>query len=122
MNPVQTFVDTFNGKGGCLQSESITFSFAITQGFDAWIPITVITPANVSAGAEVYTYRSADGGASWDTEGNFVGAFPLSGSTTMIKDIHIETGQYLIEVMVSGGSSASYSAELNTAYVITAYD
>lgn len=122
MNPVQTFVNTYNGTGGCLQSGSITFSFAITQEFEAWIPIKVITPANVSCGAEVYTYRSCCGGTSWETEGNFVGAFPLDNSATMRKDIHVETGQYLIRVLVGGGSAASYSAELETAYVITAYE
>ena len=122
MNPVQAFVDTFNGTGGALQSGSVTFSFAITQEFEAWLPIKVLTPADVSCGAEVYTYRSCDGGNTWETEGNFVGAFPLSGSDTMIKDIHVETGQYLVQVMVGGGSAGSYSAAMNTAYVITAYD
>ena len=122
MNPVQAFVDTFNGSGGCLQSQSITFSFGITQEFEAWLPIVVITPADVSAGAEVYTYRSNDGGNTFETVGNFVGAFPLDGGVTMMKDVHVETGQYLIEVMVSGGSNNSYSARLDTAYVITAYE
>ena len=121
MNPVQTYVGAFNGAGGATQSGSITFSFAITQEFEAWIPIRVITSGNVSCGAEVYTYRSCDGGASWETEGNFVGAFPLFVGT-MKKDIHVETGQYLIEVMVGGGIANSYSAALDTAYVITAYE
>jgi len=122
MNPVQAFLDTFNSTGGVLQSQSITFSFGITQEFEAWIPIKVLTPAAVSAGAEVYTYRSNDGGNTFETEGNFVGAFPLDNSATMIKNIHVETGQYLIEVMVSGGSAGSYSAAMDTAYVITAYE
>jgi len=122
MNPVQAFLSTFNGTGGVLQSQSITFSFGITQEFEAWIPITVLTPTNVSAGAEVYTYRSNDGGSNFETEGNFVGAFPLDGSATLTKNIHVETGQYLIEVMVAGGSNGSYSASMDTAYVITAYE
>ena len=125
MNPVQTYVDTFNGTGGALQSGSITFSFAITQAFEAYIPITVITPAAVSCGAEVYIYRSCSGDSGpWETEneGSFVGAFPLDNSATMRKDIHVETGQYLVRVLVGGGSAASYSARLDTAYVITAYE
>jgi len=122
MNPVQAYVDTFNGAGGAIQSGSITFSFAITQEFEAWVPIRVITSGNVSCGAEIYTYRSCSGDSGpWETEGNFVGAFPLFVGT-MRKDIHVETGQYLIEVMVGGGIANSYSAALDTAYVITAYE
>jgi len=122
MQPIQAFLDTFNGVGGTLQSGSVTFSFGITAEFEAWVPIRVLTPANVSAGAEVYIYRSNDGGATFETEGNFAGAFPLDNSANMVKNIHVETGQYLIEVMVGGGSSASYSAAQETAYVITAYE
>lgn len=121
VNPVQSFLSTYVASGASGQSLYVTFSFAITANFEAQIPVLMVTPAGVTAGAEVYVFRTADGGATYETELSIAGVFSRSGSATQRKDINVTTGQYLVSVLVGGGSSATWSVGLGTAWVITAY-
>lgn len=121
-NPVITNIDTYSASVAKTQSEYATFSYAITAGFEALIPVEVVNPSNVSAGAEVYVHPSQDGGASYDTEGSIVSAFNRSGGATQIKSFRLRTGIYQIRVLVGGGSSATWSVGFAaTAQEITAY-
>ena len=124
MNPVQAFNATYNGVGGGTQSQWVTFSFAITQEFEAFVMYQVATPATYSAPAEMYTWRSTSGGVgTWETNGTFKGVFPITASFVHRKTINLETGQYLVGIMVgdSRANDVTVSVAALTAYVITAY-
>lgn len=124
-NPVQVFVGTYVGGGGTSCSTFLTFSFANTQGFDTYIPVTITNPGTttMSAGAEVTIYRTTDGGTTWETVGSIGTAFPKPTAANQVQrqDIYVSTGQYLISVMVGGGTSSTCTAQVGTAWQITAY-
>jgi hypothetical protein len=128
-NPIQAFVTSFSVKTGAQQSGNLTFSFAMTAGFEAWIPVRILYPATtgISAGAEVSIYRSTDGGNSYETVPNYtLSSFfpkPTAASQTDRRDVQVYPGQYLVSVQVGGGSAAgTWSVEFaTTVWVITAY-
>ena len=124
MNPVQAFNNTYNGAGAGVQSGWVTFSFAITQEFEAFVMYEVVTPNTYSAPAEAYAYRTVDGGNEWETDGTFKGSFPLTANATHRKTLNLETGQYLIAVMVGDtrANNVTCSVAQLTAYVVTAYE
>lgn len=124
-NPYQAFVGTFVGGAGAAQSQFVTFSFANTANFDAYVPIVITNPAttSISAAAEVSLYRTADGGATWETEG-FLGTVfnrPTVAGQVQRRHVYIPTGQFLISVMVGGGATTTFSVQVQTAWVISAY-
>ncbi len=118
-NPIQAFVAQLQNGTAVAGSGSLTVSFQITAGFQAFIPIKVVTPANISAGPEVHVYRSVDGGANWETESTVVDVFRRASNSTMMHVSIIETGQYLIRVLAGGPNTAT--VYVDTAMVITAY-
>lgn len=127
-NPVQAFVNTFYAQTGTNESGNVSFSFAITAGFEAWVPIRVLYPntTGISAGAEVYIYRSTDGGATYESVKNYASFFPRPTVASQVdrRDIQLYTGQYLIAVQVGGNGAGvwgTWSIEFGTAWVITAY-
>lgn len=122
MNPVQAFNATYNATIVNTQSAYCTFSFAITQEFEAFVMYEVQTPTNVSASPEITAFRSTDGGNTWETDGTFKGVFPAVGASTHKKTINLETGQYLVQILTGGGSAATWTVSAQTAYVITAYE
>lgn len=125
--PYQAFVGTYVGGAGVAQSGFVTFSFANTAGFDAYIPIVITSPGttSISAGAEVTIYRSTDGGVTWETspDGTLAGVFtrPTTASQVQRKDIYLNTGQFLIQVLCGGGCASTWTAQAQTAWLITAY-
>jgi hypothetical protein len=126
MTPFQAFVGTFVGLGGTNQSTFVTFSFANTAGFDAFVPVRIGVPAttSISCGAEVTLYRTTDGGLTWETAGSPASVFPRPTAASQVqrRDILIPTGQFLVSVQVGGGSaSVTWSVDFGTAWVITAY-
>jgi photosystem II stability/assembly factor-like uncharacterized protein len=124
-NPIQAFVGTYVGGGGCSASGFLTFSFANTGGFDAYLPVTITNPGttSISAGAEVTVYRTTDGGTNWETVGTVGVVFPKSTTASQVqrRDLYLSTGQYLVAVMVGGGNSSTFTAQIGTAWVISAY-
>lgn len=125
-NPFQAFVGTYVGGAGAAQSGVVTFSFANTAGFDAWVPIVITSPGttSISAGGEVTVYRSTDGGVTWETEGTFTAFFsrPTVASQVQRRDVLLSTGQYLVGVQIGGGVASTWTAQQQTAWLITAYD
>src|SRR4051812_3681322 len=75
--PFEAFVGACVMNACTTQSQYVTFTFDNSANFDAYVPITIGVPAtaDISAGAEVTVYRSTDGGATWETEGNVQMAF-----------------------------------------------
>ena len=122
LNAQQAFISTYAGTGANGQSAFISFTFVNTSGFDAEIPVTVKTPASVSAGCEVYVHRSTDGGASWASEKTPGMFFARAASSTQTGTLLLPNGQFLVSVLVGGGSSATWSVQFAaTARLITAY-
>lgn len=123
--PYQAFVGTYVGGAGVAQSGFWTFSFHNTAGFDAYVPIIITCPGttSISAGAEVTLYRSTDGGVTWETEGSPAGFFtkPTVASQVQIDAISVGTGSFYIGVQIGGGCASTWTAQLGTAWVITAY-
>lgn len=124
-NPYQAFVGTYVGGAGVAQSGFVTFSFANTAGFDCYVPIKITCPGTttLSAGAEVMLYRSADGGITWETEGVLGTAFPRPtvATETRRRMLYMNTGQFLISIQVGGGCTSTWTAQIETAWLITAY-
>lgn len=124
-NPVQVFVGTYVGGAGVAQSSFQTFSFANTQGFDTYVPVTITCPGTntISAGAEVTFYRTTDGGTTWETVGTIGLAFPKPTAASQVQrqDLFLGTGQFLVSVMVGGGVASTWTAQVGTAWQITAY-
>lgn len=132
-NEVQAYVDTFIGAGAAGVSADVTFSFAITAEFLAEIPVRINVSANLSIPAEISFYRSTDGGNSWEDQKTLAAVFPTDYGTgpehsgdgadehDMTKIIKLESGQYLIRVMTGSGTAGTFSCELETARVVSAY-
>ena len=118
-NSIVAYVATVHAGSNIATSAYITFSFQLTAGFEAWVPIRCVTTANVSAGAEVYVWRSMDGGANWETLATLAEVFPRASSTNAQKGIRLDTGQYLIGVLTGGPNGVTVMME--TAWVVTAY-
>lgn len=124
-NPFVVPVGTFVGGAGAAQSGNVTFSFYNTAGFDAFVPIQITNPntGNVSAGAEVTIYRSGDNGTTWETQGVFGATFARPTAAQVQRaGITLSTGQYLIAVQVGGGVASTWTAQVLTAQLITAYN
>lgn len=123
LNAQQAYISTFSGTGANGQSAFVTFSIANTAGFDLEVPVEIRTPASVSAGAEVWVYRSQDGGANYSTERTRLGlAFQRAASSTQIDTLRLDNGQFLVSVLVGGGSSATWSVRFAvTARLVSAY-
>lgn len=124
-NPVSVFVGTYVGGGGTSGSTFVTFSFQCTHAFETWVPIIITSPGttSISAGAEATVYRSTDGGTTWETVGTIGAAFPKPTIASQVQrqDVVLPPGQFLISVMVGGGTSSTWTAQLGTAWQITAY-
>ena len=125
-NPFLALVGTYVGGAGVAQSGFATFSFALTNCFEANIPIQINNPGttSISAGAYVTIYRSADLGVTWETIGAPGFAFPRPPSASLMQrqTIFLTPGIYLISVGVGGGVASTWTAQALTAEVLSAYN
>lgn len=125
MNAVQALLSTYVSGAGKAQSGFATLTFIITQEFEGYVPVIITNPntANISAGAEVEVYRSTDFGLTWETVGTLMAVFPRPASAGLVqrRDIDVRTGWYLVSVQVGGGVASTWTAQLGTAWVVTAY-
>jgi hypothetical protein len=125
MNPVATLVSTYVATiGQAQQSTYVTFSFVMTAGFYAQMPIIINNPNTntLSAGAIVTIYRSGDT-ITWESESSvaYVFARPTTALQIQSRVIALEPGVYIIAVMVGGGQASTWTVQLGTAWQITAY-
>lgn len=125
MNAVQAIVSTYVGGAGKAQSGFHTMTFIITQEIEAYVPVIITNPntANISAGAEIAVYRSTDFGLTWENFASLVSAFPRPTAAALVQrqDVYLPTGWYLISVQVGGGVASTWTAQLGTGWVVTAY-
>jgi hypothetical protein len=122
--PVQGFIDAYNAALMETISSDVTFSFAITAEYEALVPLEIRFSGNVSLGPEVYHYRTADGGETWESEGNLAAVFSDPGGEAnhvMQKAVYLTNGQYLIRVLTGTGTAGTWTVELQTARVIGTY-
>jgi hypothetical protein len=125
-NAVPVFVSTFVSAGiGVAQSGFATFSFANSAGFDVYVPVFINSPGttSISAGAEVTVYRSMDGGTNWETEGWPARVFskPTTASQLQKAGVRLSQGVFLVSVMVGGGCASTWTAQFQTAWIISAF-
>ncbi len=125
-NIVQALVGTYVAGAGVAQSGFATFTFIMTQEFEGWVPVIITNPntTSISAGAEVTLFRSTTFGqaGTWETVGTLRTAFPRPTSAGLVqrRAALITPGWYLISVQVGGGVASTWTAQLGTAWVITA--
>ena len=123
-NPVQAFVNIGQTVGPVTQSGWATFSFAMTAGFQALIPVEFNMTGDFSFSPEVHVRRSTDGGASFETKGSIASILADDGLATgrlIRNDIVLDTGWYIILVCAGSHQVQTYTVGLGTAHIITAY-
>jgi hypothetical protein len=123
-NPVQAFVNVNQTVGPVTQSGWATFTYAITAGYNAFIPVEFAMTGDFSFSPEVYVHRSTDGGNSFETQGSLYALIAddgLATDRTIRKDIELDTGWYQIRVMGGSHETQTFTISLTTAHVITAY-
>ena len=124
-NPVLTWVNTYTaGAGPAAASSFLTFSFAMTAGFEARVPVEFLMTNDFSFAPEIYVWRAAGGTYETTAEKTIMGVFRDDGLTTnrtLRKIITLDTGVYYIAVWTGSSSTTTYSAGLGTAEIITAY-
>jgi hypothetical protein len=122
--PVQALISTFVAGAGVAQSGFATFTFIMTNQFEAW-PMIIITNPNtsISTGAEVQLYRSANYGLTWETRGTLANVFnrPTVAAQVQRNAILITPGWYLVSVQVGGGVASTWTAQIGTAWAIDEY-
>jgi hypothetical protein len=125
-NFVQALVGTYVAGAGVAQSGYATFSFVLSQELEGWVPVVITNPntTSISAGAEVELFRSTDYGGTYETVGTVRSVFPRPASAGLVqrKDVLITPGWFLIAVQVGGGVASTWTAQLGTAWVITALE
>ncbi len=127
MNSIFAYISTYSANLKQQKSAFATFSFSNTAGFQATIPIKVTSPstASISSAIEVYYYRSADGGASFETEANVGLVFPTLHTSNVAKTADLvlpDPGIYLISVLPGGGGGGTWSVDFGqTIQLVTAY-
>lgn len=123
-NPVQAFVNVGQTVGPVTQSGWATFTFAMTAGFEAHIPVEFAMTGDFSFSPEVWVRRSTDGGASFETRGSIAAVIAddlLATDRTIRRDITLDTGWYIILVQAGSHQIQTFTVGLGTAHIITAY-
>jgi hypothetical protein len=118
--PVETWASTIQAGVGIGNSGSFTFTVNITQAWQIKVPVIIRFPTNVSAGPQINVYRSMDGGTTYDTVPLQPLGLPRQSGGNQQTSIKLETGQYAIQVLVGGGSSATWTVQVNTQEITTA--
>jgi hypothetical protein len=118
--PVETWAATIQAGVAVGNSGSFTFTVHITQAWQIKIPVLIRFPTNVSAGPQINVYRSMDGGNTFDTTPLQPLGLPRQSGTFQQTSIKLETGQYAIQVLVGGGSTATWTVQVNTQEITTA--
>lgn len=102
-------------------SSNATVSFYV-GGFEARVPFVGVQPntANISAGWEMYAYRSTDGGNTYETVATVAMTIARNPNITDRKTIVLEAGQWLLRLVSGGNVAATYSFSIGTVEMITA--
>jgi hypothetical protein len=118
--PVETWAATIQAGIGIGQSASFTFTVNITQAWQIKIPVLIPFPTNVSAGPQIFAYRSMDGGNTFDTVPLQPMGLPRQSGGSAQVSLPLDTGMYAVQVLSGGGSSATWTVQVNTQEITTA--
>lgn len=106
------------GATGVNQSSSLTTTVNITGNWEVQVPVK-IQFSSVSADAVINAYPSNDGGANYDSNPAFsISIARASGGGLRQTSIRLPVGQYALQLLNSGPSSATF--QVLTAMVVTA--
>lgn len=118
--PYVTYAAAIQSGVGLGNSASFTFTVSITNAWEIRVPVQVFFPTNVSAGPQISVYRSTDGGVHFDTVAmQPVGIARQSGGNQQVS-LKLENGMYACQVLVGGGSTATWTVIVNTQEILTA--
>jgi hypothetical protein len=108
--PVSTWVAQLLALSGIAQSASLTVTVNITGAWEAQIPIIFSHAASQSADPTVNVYASMDGGATYDSNPftQFSLARTPTGAGSRQQSLRLSTGQYAIQLVNAGPSSAFF--------------
>ena len=109
--------------GGTAMGQSANLSIATSTG--AWemrIPFIGVQPntANISAGWEIYVYRSTDGGATFETIPTAGMSIARNPNVSERKTLRLDTGYWALRVISGGNVAATFSFRVGTIEEITA--
>lgn len=121
--PSVAYVATVEDGKALPQTGTYTFQINIPSAWQIIIPIEVTAPntANNSSGPLIYIFRSADGGTVFDTVAlQSVGLSRPTAAQKQQFSFKLETGNYLIDVVMGGGQASTWSIRVLTQQVLTA--
>lgn len=115
-NPVLAWQASLLGSTGVGISSSLTVTVNITGNWEIQVPVQ-IQFSNVSADAVINAYPSNDGGATYDSNPAFSISIARAAGASRRTSIRLPVGQYALQLLNSGPSSASF--QVLTAMIVT---
>lgn len=115
--PVLAWQASLLGSTGVGISSSLTVTVNITGNWEVQVPVQ-IQFSNVSADAVINAYPSNDGGATYDSNPAFSISIARAAGASRRTSIRLPVGQYALQLLNSGPSSASF--QVLTAMIVTA--
>jgi hypothetical protein len=119
--PVHAFLAAPMAGTAMGQSANLSLRLSVA-GFEAVVPIVGVQPntANISAGWEVYAYRSTDEGATYETVASAGMSIARNPNTSDRTTLRLDTGHWVIRVVSGGNVAATFSFSVGTVDVLTA--
>ena len=124
-NPMLAYAASLISGTAMAQSSNLTVALNLNTAWQINIPFFGIQPntTGISAGWEVYAYRSSDGAGSYTTVA--VASMSIARATAASQkdqlSMRLETGQYLLRIISGGnGTAGTWSFAVTTQDIITA--
>lgn len=123
--PVIAYVTSLLTNKAISNTANYTITVNIPSAWQVNIPIRIGSPhtTGVSLGAQIFVYRSTDGGVSFDTVALQPMGLPrpTAADITQQASIKLETGSYVIQIQAGGnGTATTWTLNVGTYMVITA--
>lgn len=120
--PVVAYVASIEAGKALPQTGTYTFNIAIPAAWEIKLPIEVMAPntANNSSGPLIFVFRSSDGGTVFDTVAlQSVGLTRPTAAQKQQFSMKLETGNYLVCVVMGGGQASTWSIRVLTQQILT---
>lgn len=104
------------------QSTNFTFTVAAESAWQVIVPVKINNPntGNMSAGAQIYVYRSTDSGRTFDNVALMpIGLARPTAAQVQQVSLKLESGTYAIQVTVPGGVASTFTVQILTQQVLT---
>ena len=116
--PVVAYAAAVLSGTGVAASTNLTVTINVTAGWEVQVPVRAVQAANVSAGPEIYAFRSYDGGTNYENVASTGFSVLRTSSGDSTKTLYLPTGQWAIQLLSGGPNTATFA--VNTLFVITA--